>query len=86
MILKLQHKKPLISTEEIQHIYKLIIESNITDLAIRKSHIENIEKKKEMKNECAICQKKVSDKVSQFCLSNPKFEGKIYCYEHQKKG
>ena len=85
-ILKLQHKEPILSTEEIQHMYKLFSEANITDLAIRKSHIESIEKKKETKNECSICQKEVSDKISQFCLSNPKFEGKIYCYEHQKKG
>jgi restriction system protein len=34
---------------------------------------------------CASCGKPVSEKVMQFCLANQKrFDGKIYCYEHQK--
>lgn len=34
---------------------------------------------------CAICSKAVSEKVKQYCLMNQeKFNGKIYCYEHQK--
>lgn len=35
---------------------------------------------------CAICGKPVSEKIKQYCRSNPKrFNDKIYCYEHQKK-
>jgi restriction system protein len=33
---------------------------------------------------CITCGKRVSEKVKQYCLSNQqKFEGKIYCFEHQ---
>ena len=36
-------------------------------------------------NVCAICGKRVTEKVKQYCLSNPqRFGGKVYCYEHQK--
>ena len=34
---------------------------------------------------CAICNKLVSEKVRQYCLSNQqRFSGKVYCYDHQK--
>lgn len=43
------------------------------------------EEDKEESNFCAICGKPVSEKVKQYCLSDPeKFGGKVYCYEHQK--
>lgn len=33
---------------------------------------------------CATCGKKVSEKVKQYCMANPKrFGGLVYCYEHQ---
>lgn len=71
-------------------IYNSLVNANITDAAIRKQHIDiieekkNITDKKEKENKCIVCQKAVSDKVKSFCLSNKKFQGKIYCYEHQK--
>lgn len=35
---------------------------------------------------CIICGKPVSEKVKQYCLSNPKrFGGRIYCFDHQKQ-
>lgn len=38
------------------------------------------------KNDCAVCNKPVSEKVRQYCLSNQhRFSGKVYCYDHQRK-
>ena len=35
---------------------------------------------------CSVCNKPVSEKVMQYCLSNQqRFSGKIYCYDHQRK-
>jgi len=34
---------------------------------------------------CAICGARVSEKVKQYCISNPyKFGGKVYCFDHQR--
>lgn len=89
-VLKLQYKKPIFLKNEIETIYNSLLNANITDAAIRKQHIDiikekkNITDKKEKENKCIVCQKPVSDKVKSFCLSNKKFQGKIYCFEHQK--
>jgi len=89
-ILKLQYKNPIFIKNEIETIYNALLNANITDAVIRKQHIDiikekkNITEKKEMENKCIVCQKPVSDKVKSFCLSNKKFQGKIYCYEHQR--
>ena len=35
---------------------------------------------------CDVCNKPVSEKVRQYCLSNQhRFSGKVYCYDHQRK-
>lgn len=35
---------------------------------------------------CARCGKPVTNKVKEYCLSNPKrFNGRIYCYDHQRQ-
>jgi len=35
---------------------------------------------------CARCGKPVTNKVKDYCLSNPRrFNGGIYCYDHQKQ-
>ncbi|MDR4318992.1 transporter [Niallia circulans] len=89
-VLKLQYPNPLFLKSEMEMIYNSLVNANITDAAIRKQHIDiieekkNITDKKEKENKCIVCQKAVSDKVKSFCLSNKKFQGKIYCYEHQK--
>lgn len=89
-VLKLQYKKPIFLKNEIETIYNSLLNANITDAAIRKQHIDiikekkNITDKKEKETKCIVCQKPVSDKVKSFCLSNKKFQGKIYCFEHQK--
>nr|WP_254901859.1 restriction endonuclease [Thalassobacillus devorans] len=33
---------------------------------------------------CVVCDKYVSDKVKNHCLTNKKFNGEIYCFDHQK--
>lgn len=86
---KLLHSNPLLSNEEIETIYKTLSQSNIPDPSIREKHVEAIKTKKNNhsnadENKCAICHKAVSDKVKSYCLSNQRFKGKIYCYEHQK--
>lgn len=87
---KLIHKEPLLSDQDIDLIYNTLTEANITDPTIRKQHVEML---KNMKNtstqksedtKCVVCNKSVSDKVKTFCLSNSKFKGNVYCYEHQK--
>jgi len=89
-VLKLQYKKPIFLKNDIETIYNSLLNANITDAAIRKQHIDiikekkNITDKKEKENKCIVCQKPVSDKVKSFCLSNKKFQEKIYCFEHQK--
>lgn len=89
-VLKLQYKNPILMEDDIELIYNSLSNSNILDESIRKQHIESIQLKKNNidkttdENKCAVCQKAVSDKVKSFCLSNKKFQGKVYCYDHQK--
>jgi hypothetical protein len=89
-VLKLQNQNPFLMEDDIEEIYKTLSDSNISDTSIRKLHVESIQSNKNNFNEsnagnkCVVCQKPVSDKVKSFCLSNNKFQGKIYCYEHQK--
>jgi len=89
-ILKLQHKEPFLSDSEIVSLYEALTKANIIDPIIRKQHVENIKQTKSetdntaSKSSCVVCQKPVSDKVRSFCLASPKYDGKVYCYEHQK--
>lgn len=85
---KHRYQEPFLTDSEIQQIYDRIERANITDLSLRKQHVESLKKEnaksKEEKAKCKICQKTVSGKVKSYCLSNKKFKGEIYCYEHQK--
>lgn len=87
---KLIHKESILSNQDIESIYNTLVNANIPDPEIRKQHVENIKNKKyesakkSEDNQCMVCQKPVSNKVKAFCLSNKKFNGNIYCYEHQK--
>ncbi|WP_256860400.1 nuclease-related domain-containing protein [Paraliobacillus ryukyuensis] len=84
---KLQYKESLLTDNEIQRIYEQIKEANITDPVTRKQHIESLKEDRtnvEAGAKCKICDKSVSAKVKAYCLSNKKFKGEIYCYEHQK--
>jgi hypothetical protein len=85
---KHQYKAPFLTDSEIQKIYAQFEKANITDQSIRKQHVDSLKKEnKESKEEgakCKICHKPVSAKVKAYCLSNRKFKGEIYCYDHQK--
>ncbi|MBS4200566.1 NERD domain-containing protein [Bacillus sp. FJAT-49732] len=86
-ILKIQHKEPLLSEQEISTIYNTFSKENIIDLKIREEHTQGIKKlveEKDLESICSICNQPVSDTVKAYCLSNKKFNGNIYCYEHQK--
>jgi hypothetical protein len=89
-ILKYQNQNPFLMKEDIENIYNSLLSSNISDPSIRKQHVDTIQREKnnevkiEVESKCIVCQKPVSEKVKSFCLSNKKFQGKIYCYEHQK--
>lgn len=87
---RLQHDKPIYTDEDIEHIYQKITAANITDSKKRQAHTDRIQGKKSPKKKtgnatCVICNKEVTDKVKEFCLQNNKrFNGKIYCFEHQR--
>jgi hypothetical protein len=94
-VLKIHHKEPLLNEEDISIIYKAIVEANIEDQVIRDKHVQSLKEEvvpqrdstinNNKQNKCMVCKKPVSDKVRDFCLSNKKFNGKVYCYEHQNK-
>lgn len=93
-VLKLQHKEPLLNDSEVLMIYDAIYAANITDPSIREKHVQMLKESKSNKKEtvtkknqsekCCVCNITVSDKVKAFCLSNKRFNGKIFCFEHQK--
>lgn len=85
-VLKIQHKEPLLSEREISVIYDVFLNADIKDPAIRRAHEQALKADTTdtpTQASCSICNKSVSDKVKLYCLSNHKFNGKIYCYEHQ---
>lgn len=92
-VLKIHHKEPLLNENDISIIYNAILEANIEDQVIREKHVQSLKGevvphkiiKDNNQDNCMVCNKPVSDKVKAFCLSNKKFNGKIYCFEHQNK-
>jgi Nuclease-related domain len=95
-VLKLQYQEAIFSDEELIHMYNKLQDENITDLKIRKKHVERLkvndseksttEGNQVEKATCKICGKEVSEKVKTYCLSNKeRFKGNIYCFEHQNK-
>ncbi|HAF0292611.1 TPA: NERD domain-containing protein [Salmonella enterica subsp. enterica serovar Typhimurium var. 5-] len=86
-VLKIQHKEPLLSEDAISTIYDTFSEADIKDPAVRKEHEQALNASIPDTNSnstCSICNKPVSDKVKEYCLSSKRFNGKIFCYEHQK--
>lgn len=89
-VLKIQHKEALLNESDIVTIYKVFSHANITDPKVREEHNRALntntsDEKTSSIYTCTVCNKPVSDKVKRYCLANKKFNGKIYCYEHQKK-
>lgn len=93
-ILRIQLGGPIFTDEILQHMSKVLTEKNITDKTIREKHIKEISTQVNLEESegnsfqistCKTCGKIVSEKVKSFCLSNEKrFNGNIYCFEHQK--
>ncbi|URM33398.1 NERD domain-containing protein [Cytobacillus firmus] len=90
-VLKLIQTEPLLTDTDIATIYHSLLKENIEDIAERQKHNNILSQLKDRVNEkesehskCCICNKVVSQKVKNFCLSNQKFKGEIYCYDHQK--
>jgi hypothetical protein len=91
-VLKIQMEKAPLNETEIMDIYSRFNEANILDEKIRELHISELKGEGTIKSEiteetassCVECNKPVSEKVIEFCKSNKRFAGKIYCYEHQK--
>lgn len=88
-VLKIQHKDPILNESDILAIYDAFSKANITDPKAREQHKHALktnapEESISPPSTCTICNKPVSDKVKSYCLSNDKFNGKTYCYEHQK--
>lgn len=86
-VLKIQHKEPLFSEREVSLIYDSFSNADIKDPAIRREHEQALKasvNSTEQNSTCSICNQPVSDKVKSYCLSNQKFNGEIFCYEHQR--
>jgi hypothetical protein len=88
-VLKIQYKEPLLTESDILTIFNAFSKANITDPKVREEHKNALktdapEENISSSSTCTVCNKHVSDKVKTYCLSNKKFNGKIYCYEHQK--
>jgi Nuclease-related domain len=89
-VLQLQHKQPILSETDISSIYHALSQANINNPKIREEHKFKLNTNTETKGDtntdasCVTCSKPASAKVQKFCLSNKRFEGRVYCYEHQK--
>ncbi|MGG3927684.1 nuclease-related domain-containing protein [Metabacillus fastidiosus] len=95
-VLKLQNESIVYSKSEIEKMYQQIEQINIVDTKIRERHVQilksdtsttkaNAQTDKQGIDKCKVCGATVSMKVKEYCLSNKKrFNGEIYCYEHQK--
>ncbi|RFU60786.1 nuclease-related domain-containing protein [Peribacillus glennii] len=91
-VLRIQNTEPLLNNGDIDSLYQSLLKENIKDANARQNHNKALSQNKNTTNpsenepgKCCVCNKLVSEKVKKFCFSNPKFKGKIYCYEHQKK-
>jgi len=93
-VLKMQNKEPILEDNDKERIYKALVKANIKDQSIREQHVQSLKVEgdrvegealnQKQHAKCCVCNKTVSDKVKSFCLSSKKFNGKIYCFEHQK--
>ncbi|MCV9885112.1 nuclease-related domain-containing protein [Metabacillus halosaccharovorans] len=86
---KIYNKEPILKEDKIKRIYSILVEANIDDHSIREQHVLSLKLEGEVHSQkqqakCCVCNKTVSDKVKSFCLSSKKFNGKTYCFKHQK--
>ncbi|MEN8701905.1 nuclease-related domain-containing protein [Bacillus infantis] len=90
-VLKIQYKEPPLNKRDIIAIYNDFTNANIIDPKVREEHKRALKTNTSDEktspgsiSTCTVCNKPVSDKVKSYCLANKKFNGKVYCYEHQK--
>ncbi|MFG6116029.1 restriction endonuclease [Halobacillus sp. MO56] len=83
-VIKLKNPKAVYTYEEINSMYDTLVKANITETSKRDHHKQALKASVTKEAKCVVCNKPVSQKVKQFCLSNKKFNGEIYCFEHQK--
>ncbi|WP_188206819.1 nuclease-related domain-containing protein [Alkalibacillus aidingensis] len=80
------HAEPLLSEKEMKEIKEGFYQANITDPKIWEAHKQALKSNKhENKAKCVVCEQPVSQKVENYCLSQKKFNGEVYCYNHQKE-
>lgn len=100
-VLKLQNGSPVFSEIQIEQLYEQINKTNITDKEIRERHVQTLiasqsktssdkpSNASDVSNDttkCKVCGTAVTAKVKEYCLSNKRrFNGEVYCFEHQKK-
>ncbi|USG67340.1 NERD domain-containing protein [Brevibacillus ruminantium] len=87
------NKEHRFTAEQIESMYELLKRENITDSKARASHVEGLKSGGKLTDKnhavtehtCVDCGKTVTEKIAKFCLANQsRFQGKVYCYEHQK--
>ncbi|MGD6969242.1 hypothetical protein ACQCVP_22740 [Rossellomorea vietnamensis] len=88
-ILKIEHKEPLLIKQDISDIFNAFSDANITSSKIREQHkqaLSSSPQKEEtiLQAVCSVCNNPISPKVKSYCLANRKFNGKLYCFQHQK--
>lgn len=83
-VINVQNPYPKFTEEEIRTTYNTLHTANITNIQIRENHINAIKSQLKQEAKCEICGTYLSEKVKNYCLSNNKFRGKIYCFGHQK--
>ncbi|WP_051353063.1 hypothetical protein [Thalassobacillus devorans] len=83
-VLKLQNPEPVYTDDEINEMYEQLKQVNITETLKREQHKQSLKSSATKEAACVVCHKPVSQKVKQYCLSNKNFNGKIYCFDHQK--
>ncbi|MFP7493434.1 nuclease-related domain-containing protein [Terribacillus saccharophilus] len=92
-MLRVQGEFPRFSNEDILSMHRILSENNITDPKQRQEHIDSLNKKDKFvpavetgsNAKCFKCDIKVSKKVEDYCKANHKrFNGKVFCFEHQK--
>ncbi|PAD67166.1 NERD nuclease [Bacillus sp. 7586-K] len=93
-VLKLQNSSPVYSEDDIEGLYQRILKTNITDNEIRERHVQALKSSTSSiissgnspAAKCKVCGTPLTAKVKEYCLTNKeRFNGEVYCFEHQKQ-
>ncbi len=93
-VLKMTMKSVAFSDEQINEMHLVLSSENVLDPKLRANHVKHIKSSTSIEESkvpqitkavCHTCGIEVSEKVSNFCSANKaRFNGDIYCFEHQK--